>query len=165
MPLDTHASDWQVCLLLSLAGGAGVAAGDYVFDFYSATAGLTARFKFYGFGVGAGGNLSGTVIPAQLGPFGPWSSIKCDKSFSVWDLNGSWGRLSSITFGMGVVLGPVMITAAKRFWSTDSWFHSQDVGGFGSGGAGVSGEVVIGGWHYVTGSHNAPGSDDDNTVA
>ena len=156
MALETSATDWQVCMILSIAGGAGIAAGTYRFDFYSPTAGLSARFKFVGIGVGEGGDLSGTTLPAVLGPFSPWSGIKCDRSFSVWDLNGSWGRLSSVTVGMGVGLGPVLITAAKPFLS--SWFHSQDVGGFGTGGYGASGEVLIGRWRFVAVSGNTPGS-------
>jgi hypothetical protein len=159
MALDTKTDDWQVCMILNAAAGAGIAAGDFRFDFYSAKANLTARFKFYGVGVGAGGNLSGMVLPATIGPFGPWSGITCDQQFSVWDLNGCWGRLSAIGGGAGVVFGPMMITAAKRFWSTTTLFHSQNVGGFGGGGAGVGGEVLIGGWHYATLSHNQPGSD------
>ncbi|MGA2776910.1 MAG: hypothetical protein ABSF94_05085 [Steroidobacteraceae bacterium] len=157
MSLDTKAKDWQVCMLLNIAAGAVVAAGTYRFDFYSESAGLTARFKFVGAGLGAGGNLSGALLPADIGSFGPWSSIKCDQSFSVWDLNGSWGRLTSVSFGMGVTLGPMMISAARNFWSFASWFHSQDVGGFGTGPGGVSGEVLIGRWTYAGTSHNVPG--------
>lgn len=166
MPLETQANDWQVCMILNAAAGAVLAAGDFRFDFYSEAANLTARFKFYGVGLGAGGNLSGAVLPATLGPFGPWSGITCDQKFSVWDLNGCWGRLSAIGGGSGVVFGPMMITAAKRFFSTTTLFHSQNVGGFGVGGAGVGGEVLIGGWHYAGLSHNEPGPDaGDNTMA
>jgi len=182
MAIETRAGDWQVCLLLSLAGGAGVAAGTYRLDFYSASAGISARFKFFGVGIGEGGNLSGTLLPAEIGSFGPWSGITCDQNFSVWDLNGSWGRLSSVTIGLGVTLGPVLISAAKRFWSLDSWFHSQDVGGFGTGvvdtgGSGIgqpgkiaglsaSGEVVIGRWGFIGTTHNVPGpSGGDGTMA
>jgi hypothetical protein len=135
MTLETQADDWQACLLLNIAGGAVVALGTYRFDFYSQTAGLTAHFR---------------------------SDLKCDKKFSVWDLNGSWGRLSSISFGMGVTFGPMMITAAKHFWSMESFFHSQNVGGFGTGPGGVGGEVLIGRWSYVTTSARKP-SDIDNS--
>jgi hypothetical protein len=162
MTLETQADDWQACLLLNIAGGAVVALGTYRFDFYSQTAGLTAHFRFIGGGVGAGGNLSGALLPANIGGFGPWSDLKCDKKFSVWDLNGSWGRLSSISFGMGVTFGPMMITAAKHFWSMESFFHSQNVGGFGTGPGGVGGEVLIGRWSYVTTSARKP-SDIDNS--
>ncbi|HMD75298.1 MAG TPA: hypothetical protein VKG05_15650 [Steroidobacteraceae bacterium] len=158
MAIETKATDWQVCMLLNAAAGAGAAAGTFRFDFYSATAGITARFKFVGVGVGEGGNLSGAVLPADIGSFGPWSSITCDKAFSVWDLNGSWGRLSTISVGMGVTLGPMYITAAKNFWSLESWFHSQDVGGFGTGPGGLGGEVLIGRWTFLSTSHNVPGS-------
>ena len=156
MGLGDTANDWQVCMILSIAGGAGIAAGTYRFDFYSASAGICARFKFVGFGVGEGGDLSGTALPANLGPFSPWSSISCDRDFSVWDLNGSWGRLTSVVAGMGVGLGPVLITAAKPF--LNSWFHSQDVGGFGTGGFGASGELLVGRWRFVSVSGNIPGS-------
>lgn len=163
MGLGEAANDWQVCMVLSIAGGAGVAAGTFRFDFYSAAAGICARFKFVGVGLGEGGDLSGTALPADLGAFSPWSSIDCDRNFSVWDLNGSWGRLSSIGVGMGVGFGPCMITAAKPF--LNSWFHSQNVGGFGTGGVGASGQVLIGRWRFVSVSGNVPGASSDSDVA
>jgi hypothetical protein len=168
MGFDTRTNDWQVCMVLSIAAGAYLAAGTYRFDFYSQKALICARFKFFGFGLGAGledgkqrlevtpSDLSGTALPIENVPgFSPWSDIECDRSFSVWDLNGSWGRLSSLTVGAGATVGPTMITAAKPFWK--SWFHSQDVGGFGTGAFGASGEVIIGHWDLVGLSQNRPG--------
>ena len=167
MALDTQTNDWQVCMLFNAAGGAVLAAGDFRFVFYSDKAGISALFKFYGVGLGAGGNLSGFVMPVNIGPFGPWSDLTCDQKFSVWDLDNCWGRISAIGGGMGLVFGPMMITAAKRFFSTTTLFHSQNVGGFGGGGAGVGGEVLIGGWHYAGQSHVTPANTgaDSSTMA
>ena len=50
MSLGTRASDWQVFGRVSLAGGAVISAGLYIFDFYSPTAELSAKFVFHGGG-------------------------------------------------------------------------------------------------------------------
>ena len=52
MGLATQASDWQVFGRVSVAGGAGISAGFYVWDFYSPTAGISAVFGFHGIGLG-----------------------------------------------------------------------------------------------------------------
>ena len=52
MGLDTQATDWQVFGSVSVAAGAGISAGLYLFDFYSATAGISAQFGFHGYGSG-----------------------------------------------------------------------------------------------------------------
>jgi hypothetical protein len=153
MASGDRATDWQACMIFNVGAGAGIAAGDYVFDFYSATVGAAGRFKFYGVGIGVGGNLSGGNLPVTFGPIGPWSSINCDRPFSIWDLNGSWGRLGAGSVGAGVTLGPMYITAAKPFFH--SWFHSQNVGGFGLG-AGAGLDELIGRWRYVSVSGNVP---------
>lgn len=159
MGLETKANDWQVCGVMSVAAGATLGAGVFVFDFYSPTADLTARFTFKGVGAGLGGDASGTALPAQIGPFGPWSSISCDESFNVWDLNGAWGRLTNACVGMGVTFGSVFITAAPAWSWNRSWFHSQDVGGFGTG-AGAGALVLVGNWRFKRVVSNSPPSDD-----
>lgn len=156
MGFATSANDWQVSGIAQIAAGEAVAAGLYVFDFYSATANVTGRFRLSGTGIGLGGNASGTLVPAEIGPFGPWSSIDCDESFSLSDLNNCWGRLSTLSVGMGLLFGVVYITAAPRFWSTRTYFHSQNVGGFGTG-AGAGGMVIVGGWHFSNITYNRPG--------
>ena len=161
MGLGERATDWQVCGVAQIAAGEAVAAGIYVFDFYSATANITGRFRLSGAGIGLGGNASGTLVPAEIGPFGPWSSIACDEAFSLSDLNNCWGRLSTLSVGMGLLFGVVYITAAPRFWSTRTYFHSQNVGGFGTG-AGAGGIVIIGGWHFSNISRNQPGAATSN---
>jgi hypothetical protein len=157
MGLSTQASDWQVCGVMQVAGAATVGAGWYVFDFYSATAGICGRFNFRGGGIGAGGNASGTALPIEGMGFSPWSSIETDHSFSLSDLNNCWGRLTSLSIGVAVQVGVLYISAAPRFFSTRAYFHSQNVGGLGTG-LGAGGVVFIGGWHFAGVSGNIPAS-------
>ena len=164
MGLSDKVSDWQVCGVIQAAAGAGLAAGMYIFFFYSSAANLSARFRLSGVGAGAGGNASGTALPVEGMGFSPWSSIECDKPFSVYDLNNCWGRLSTLSVGAGVQVGVVYITAAPRFWSTSSYFHSQNVGGLGTG-LGAGALVIVGGWHFSSVVGNQPGSSDSSTMA
>lgn len=157
MGLDTQANDWQVCGVMQVAAGEGVAAGLMVFDFFSPTAGVSARFTFKGVGMGLGGDASGTALPDQIGPFGPWSSITADKPFSVWALNGAWGRVTSAGVGMGVTFGVLFITAAPAWSLLESYFHSQNVGGF-STGAGAGALALVGNWRFKCVTNNQPGA-------
>jgi hypothetical protein len=158
MGLSTRANDWQVCGLVSLAGGAGAGAGLCIFDFYSATAGVSARFGFKGGGLGVGGNAGGTTLGQDVGPFTAWSDIEAVNPFSVWDLNGAWGRLASFGGGIGLGYGIVAITAAPPWaWSGNrAFFVSQSVGGLGFG-VGASGVLLVGNWRFRRVTHNTPG--------
>jgi hypothetical protein len=164
MSLGIKANDWQACGVLSLAGSDGIGGGLFIFDFFSAKANLTARFTFKGGGVGLGGkyngeswggDASGTAMPADVGSFGPWSSIKCSKEFSVWDLNGAWGRLTTLSGGIGLTFGFVYITAAPPWSIFTNYFASQNVGGFGTG-IGVTGLILVGNWRYKQIVQNRP---------
>lgn len=125
MSLSDQTSDWQVSGRLQIAAGTVASAGLYLFDFYSPAANGTALFVFSGYGVGVGvddnkpsgfgnlGNASGGGLPGTIGDFGPWSSITCDKPFSVWDLNGAWGRIARANIGVGLTFGPVFISGTQ----------------------------------------------------
>ncbi len=162
MGLGDKVDDWQACGIMQVAGGDVAAAGLFVFDFYSAKAAVTGRFTFKGGGLGIGGNASGTALPADIGTFGPWSSVSCDKPFSIWNLNGAWGRISTLGFGMGVTFGVVFITAAPPWSAFDSFFHSQNVGGFATG-AGAGGLVVVGNWRFKKVVETTPSSYKNDT--
>lgn len=173
MSLGMKASDWQVCGVMSLAGSDGVGGGLFFFDFYSAKANLTARFTFKGAGVGlggsykgtsVGGDASGTAVPEDIGPFGPWSSIECTKEFCVWDLNGAWGRLTTLGGGIGLTFGFVFITAAPPWSFSDNYFASQNVGGFGTG-VGVTGLILAGNWRFKHVVENRPASNSSTAWA
>jgi len=149
MAFSTKVTDWQVCCFSGVAGGAVVAAGIYKFIFYSQQAGVSESFLLRGVGIGVGGNASGMTLPQDFGTLGsPWSAIDCDKAFSAADLRGSWGRLTTLGGGIGVQYALVFLTASTHFWSTESFFHSQSVGGFGLGGAGAGGLTVTGTWRH-----------------
>jgi hypothetical protein len=146
MSLDQWADDWQVSGRFQIAGGAVIGAGLYLFDFYSAQAGVTAIFAFHGLGFGAGGNATGGGLPEDVGPFSAWSQLECLRKFSVWDLNGAFGNLMSVNVGVGISIGPVLITARPAF-SMDWFFSNQDVGGLGFGG-GAGANFLIGSWRF-----------------
>ena len=149
------ATDWQVCSVLSGAVAFEVAGGFFDFDFYSPTAGMTGRLRLGGLGAGVGGNASGTVLP--LPGQNPFTSINCDMAFSLDDLNGAWGRITQAGVGTGVGFGVMYLTAAAHFFSFSSFFHSQNIGGWGtSAGAGALSIVGIFGWMGVSG--NTPSS-------
>ena len=155
MSLGQKVSDWQVCAFMQAAAADLIGAGILIFDFYSKSLDLSARFKFRGAGVGAGGNASGMAFPEEIGPFGPWTAIECNESFSVWDLNGAWGRVSAVSGGVGLLFGYEYITAAPRWSMSRAYFYSQNVGGFGYG-LGGGGFVFVGSWAFMRVSKNKP---------
>ena len=90
-------TDWQVCCLGQVAGGAGVAGGFFLFCFYSAAAGGSAFYGFSGVGMGVGGNMSGVINPADYGT-----------------ISAPWSGMSSIPYCCGVNASPVAITSDRR---------------------------------------------------
>jgi hypothetical protein len=163
MAIGDQVDDWQVSGRFQVAAAELVSAGLFAFDFYSAKAGVSAVFWFKGGGVGLGGDACGGGMPTEVGPFGPWSAIKCLKPFSVWDLNGAAGFVASANVGVGVTLGPVVIGAGPLLKIGGNFFEDQDVGGFGfGGGAGVF--LLFGNWRFKGVTHRIPpqpGDDDD----
>lgn len=165
MGLSTKATDWQVFGSVSIAGGAGLGAGLYLFDFYSATAGVAGLFSFRGVGIGEGGNLGGLGVPEDVGPLTQWSSLECERPFSLVDLNGAWGRLTALGAAVGVGWSAVFITAAPHFWSFQTYFASQFVGGLSQASVGGGGQVLVGGWEFKRVSNRKATSSDHAAVA
>lgn len=163
MGVGRRTDDWQVCGIGQLAMGDGIAAGWYFFDFYSETAAITARMIFSGPGAGLGGDASGSAIPREIGGFGPWTAIKCDKSFCILDINGSWGRLTTAGLGMGLEFCVVYITAAPRWSIWESYFHSQNVGGWATG-AGAGALFLVGKWYLWSIVYNTPYSNSGSST-
>jgi hypothetical protein len=161
MDWQKKTTDWQVCCLGQIAGGAGVAGGWFLFCFYSAEAGGSAYFVFSGIGMGVGGNASGILNPEDYGAVSaPWSGMSsypwiCGVNpFSANDLSGATGRISSLGGGVYVVGYSITYISASPFSSPDDYyFFSQNVGGLGygasSGSSGASGEVLKGAWTFL----------------
>jgi len=160
MDWTKRTSDWQVCCLGQLAGGSGVAAGYFLFCFYSDNAGGSAYFRFAGFGFGVGGNSSGILNPEDYGDVSaPWSKMynvpyMCGVNpFSTDDLNGATGRISSLGASVGPVgYGVTYISASPYSSPNDNYFFTQNVGGLGYGAStsiGVGGEAIKGGWVFL----------------
>ena len=155
MGLGTQADDWKALGITQMGFGLLVAGGIFVFDFYSATAGLAARFTLTAIGKGLGGNLSGFGDP------GGWSDIDCSgyygQPFSVYDLDKSPGHIASAGAATGVGYGFVYISAGPTPGSKKPkpFFGVQSVGGFGIG-AGVSAFSLTGTWRFRRVSNNRP---------
>jgi hypothetical protein len=160
-------TDWQVCCLGQGAVGAGVSGGIYLFCFYSGEAGGAAFYSFGGAGVGVGGNLSGTLNPADLGAVSaPWSRfvnipwVSSVSPFNTYDLNGAGGRISSVGANAGIVgYSATYITAGPLSEPMTSYFASQSVGGLGFGpgkGLGTGGQILFGTWTFMMESNLRP---------
>jgi hypothetical protein len=145
--------------MMQIAGADVVGAGLYTFDFYSKSVGVSARFVFKGVGAGLGGDASGFVVPHDFGDISSsWSTLECDQPFSVWDLNGAWGRLTDLGGGIGIQYSLLFITAAPPWSWSRSYFHSQSAGGYGGGGAGGGGFVLVGNWRFKQVVNTTPAS-------
>lgn len=163
MGLGTKASDWQACGVVDTAGGHVIGAGLFVIDFYSVSADLTGRCVFKGVGIGAGGNVGGTALGGDLGPYTSFSSIEVPTAFSMWDLNGAWGRIASFGVGAGLGYSILAITAAPPWTFEDDkhFFLAQNIGGFGTG-LGAGGVLVAGSWAFKQVVANKPATAADS---
>lgn len=159
-------TDWQVCCIGQVAGGAVVAGGWFLFVFYSAEAGGSAYVVFSGIGAGAGGNISGVLNPEDYGAVSaPWSSMytvpyMCGvHPFSINDMNGANGRISCASGGLDIIGYGVTYITAGNSSATDAYFFAQNVGGLGFGegsGFGFSADILSGGWTFLKESWMRP---------
>lgn len=137
MDFSIKASDWQVSLVATVGAGFVVAAGAYFMTFYSPTvsADTSARFRFYGIGFGAGGNLGGWSLPGILPD--SWTSIPCTRPFCIWELNGATGAIGNAGVGVAINVGQTNMMATI---GPDTLFDFDgDIGLSGAFGAGFSG--------------------------
>jgi hypothetical protein len=155
MGLSTRASDWKALGITQTGFGLLVAGGIFVFDFYSAAAGLCARYTLTATGTGLGGNLSGFGDPAG------WSDIECSgtdtygQPFSAYDLDKCPGHIGSAGAASGVGYGFVYISAGPKPGFPQYLFAVQSVGGFGIG-VGASAFSLTGTWRFKRVSNNRP---------
>lgn len=154
----TKTMDWQVCCVGQAAGGAGVAAGAFVFIFHSKTAAVTGIYTFSGVGMGVGGNASGFVNPFDLGVVSsPWTQLYAPTPhvcglipFNTYDLNKTQGRITYMGVGgLGVTYGSMYISAFKWNPLADGYFWSQPLYGAGFGAPGAGAGVLVGVWGFV----------------
>jgi hypothetical protein len=148
MGLGTAANDWQCVCVLQAGGAAGAGGGAFMFDWYSPTANLSARFELLAGGVGAGGNLTGASLPDA------WSTVSCNQSFCVYDLDGADGWIESLSIGVGVQYSVTYISA-RVIGGADYLFEDQSVGGF-SLGASAGVFALVGSWQFARVVANKP---------
>lgn len=160
----TKTTDWHVCSLGQIAGGAVVAGGTFFFIFHSRTANVSGIYSFSGSGIGGGGNASGFLNPADMGIVSsPWTQLyrstphQCGLyPFNTHDLNNTQGRITYTGAGFGgVTYGTMFISAFKWNPFADGYFWSQPLSGAGFGMPGIGGGVLVGLWEFqaVTNIH------------
>jgi hypothetical protein len=150
MAWATKASDWWVAGRFSIGAALGLAAGKYVFDFYSESAGVWARYVFSGVGSGMGGNASGWSLP---GIVDPWNELPAKRAFSAADLHMCPGTLWTVSVGAGAGVGTMKISAM----SLRTLFDEVEVGGI-SGQFGAGALAMAGRWRFTK---NIVREDDD----
>jgi hypothetical protein len=160
--MANEANDWEVQGVCQVGGGAGFAAGIWVFRFWSADADFDGYFTFQGIGLGVGGSVGGANIPMtaiirQLqdgrgaNPIQDhednWSNLKCENKFSASQLNLAAGRLTTVAAGAAVQYGYVWISAGA--FPRKTLFLNQGSGGFGTG-VGATVDSMVGLWKFLT---------------
>ena len=141
MAWSDKASDWWVAGRFNIGAAAGLAAGKYVFDFYSESASIWARYVFSGFGSGLGGNASGWGLP---GIVDPWTELPAKHAFSAADLHMCPGTLWTVSVGVGAGVGTMKISAI----SWHKLFEEVEVGGI-SGQFGAGALAMAGRWRFT----------------
>ena len=119
MDRSKRSNDWEVLGVSAVAGGAGPAGGEFIFHFRR-DGGAVAVMSCSVYGLGVGG-MGGSVL-------GTYSRITAERSFSINDLDGCAGRLTTAGAGLGAGYGLVYISAFG--FSAGNLFLSQSVGGF-----------------------------------
>ena len=93
--------------------GVGLAAQFFVFDFYSKTADITARFRLSAFGSGIGGGSAGWALPG----ISDWSDLSCKRPFSAQTLHQCAATVVTATVGAGANVGPCLISGYYPDWN------------------------------------------------
>jgi hypothetical protein len=93
--------------------GVGLAAQFFVFDFYSKTADITARFRLSAFGGGIGGGSAGWALPG----ISDWSDLSCKRPFSAQTLHQCAATVATATVGAGANVGPCLISGYYPDWN------------------------------------------------
>jgi hypothetical protein len=135
MNFSTKASDWKVCITLSIGAAAIVGAAVYFLRFFSPSVdnSASARFIFPGIAIGAGGNISSWALPGVVPDV--WTDVPAERDFCVWDLNGADCTLGCWDVGVGASAGQTGFRAFRS--ETDELFNFWGDLGF-SGGFGAS---------------------------
>jgi hypothetical protein len=119
MDRSKKSTDWEVLGVSAVAGGAGPGGGEFIFHFRR-EGGAVAVMSCTVYGLALGG-LGGSVL-------GTYSRITPECAFSINDLDGCAGRLTTAGAGLGAGYGLVYISAFGLH--VGNLFLSQSVGGF-----------------------------------
>ncbi len=141
----TNVTDWEVAGVAQVGGAATVGGGVWMFEFKSTLAAVKQPFIFVGGGLGLGGSMGGASAPDMSSGTPSYTALTCDRAFSINDLSGSAGRLTTAGAGLSVGYGVTIITAFN--WG-GSMFSSQECYGI-SIGVGASAITMVGYWHTL----------------
>jgi hypothetical protein len=95
MGMTTRANDWEVAAL-NQVGAAAKAEGLCWVSFRSQQAGVCEMFLFTGMGTGKPPSMNGFTVPDYDASKLQYSSLTCNVSFSLQDLNLAIGRLTRV---------------------------------------------------------------------
>jgi len=141
----TKVTDWEVAGVAQVGGAATLGGGAWMFEFKSTLAAVKQAFVFVGAGLGVGGSVGGASAPDFSAGTPSYTAITCDRAFSVDDLSGSAGRLTTAGAGLAVGYGVTIISA---FNLRGSMFSSQECYGI-SIGVGAGAMTTVGYWHTL----------------
>jgi hypothetical protein len=158
MAFNTEADDWQVLCVYQFGLGLGLAAEVFVFDFFSARADFTGRFRLYGYGSGLGGKAVGWTLPG----LSDWSSLECKHAFSAQQLHDCVATVATASVGVGANIGPCLISGITP--TGRMLFEDQDAGGL-SGGLSAGAMALAGKWRFKEAVSNRPASYSSTAVA
>jgi hypothetical protein len=158
MGFTTDADDWQVLCTSILVLASVWLHSFFVFDFYSKTAGITARFRLSAFGSGSGGGSAGWALPG----ISDWSDLSCKRPFSAQTLHQCAATVATATVGAGANVGPCLISAITP--TGTSLFEDQDAGGL-SGGLSAGAYALAGTGKFTRLVANRPVTEDDAYAA
>ena len=141
MSLTTKASDWEVLGICQIGAAATLGGGVWFFKFRSQQAGVDEMVNFSAVLLGLGGSIGGISLPKLSGQL-PYSAIQCSQSFSLYDLTGSMGRVT--TAGGSAVVG-FSLLFVSAFNLSGHLYESQPCHGF-VGGVGLNAVTSVGTW-------------------
>ncbi|MEP7076032.1 MAG: hypothetical protein ABI878_09485 [Acidobacteriota bacterium] len=140
------ASDWEVSTICQIGGANIIGAGVWFVKFRSKWASVDEPFNFSGGLFGYGGSIGGATAPNFRTPGQlSYSKIKCQRSFSINDLDGTLGRITNFSASVMVGYSIVLVSAYNL---SGSLFYSQWANGWGTG-FGAMGVTGVGTWTHM----------------
>lgn len=149
MSQHSAANDWEICIIASIGGAGGGAAGVFFADVRSVKAATRSAFLFIGGGFGFGGSMGSGAFPSpsdivQNHQPDMYTKIPCKVRFSVDDLDCSSGQVTSL--GVSAMYGYSIVRISAGMFPV--LFNDVNCNGWGTG-VGANGYSVMGVWKQL----------------